>query len=342
MGEMRLDPTTQTWVLVGEGRARGGRSCPRHCPFCPGGESRTPAELDSVGEGDWTARVISDASPVFHRDVEYGRSAVGFFDRMNSRGAHEIVIESRDHGKTMAALRPDEVGAALELYRRRTAVHKKDRRIRYVLIFKNQGRRAGSYIEHAHSHILGSPVIPVRLQQELRWARRHFEKKERCLFCDVMKEELRQKARIAASNDAFVAFCPYASRRPFEVWIFPRDHRCDFENHMAEDGVAQLFADMLLSMAGAVEAVIPDYQMVFHNSPNKDAHYPPMSRWETLAWDFHWHVEILPVPAGYDVVRKEEEFYINPLLPEDVAAVLRGEADASRLLGGRGERSCGG
>src|SRR5208337_3131247 len=118
---------------------------------------------------------------------------------------------------------------ALWAYRDRILDLKKDRRFKYILIFKNHGEAAGASLEHTHSQLIALPVVPKRVREEVDGAREHYNFKERCIFCDIIRQEMEKSLRLIAENQAFVVLAPFAPRFPFEIWIIPKIHQCAFE-----------------------------------------------------------------------------------------------------------------
>jgi UDPglucose--hexose-1-phosphate uridylyltransferase len=324
MIEIRQDPTTRTWILVGHSGADVGQKHAQDgCPFCPGHEAETPPTLAAITgpDGAWRVRAFPDKMPVFQVEGDLGREAEGVYDRMRNVGAHEVVVETREHGTTLGRLSAEDIARVLQMFRRRIQDLKNDTRFRYIQVFKNQGLQAGSFINHAHSHLVATPVIPRRLEAELRWSKRHFDLKERCLYCDILRQERSQGARMVEEHSAFVAFCPFAPRFSYEVWVLPVAHRHRFED-LDDPALAEL-AQFLKRVLQRVEGVIPDYHMVLHTLPNEKSPAMWGLAWESLMADFHWHIEILPRPTEVTRLHREEEFYVNPVPPEDAARQLR-------------------
>lgn len=329
MIELRLDPTTRNWILVGRSETDPGlKEAPRECPFCPGREAATPPTIARIDgpDGRWRVRTFPDKSPVFQIEGDMGREGEGLYDRMRNVGAHEVVVDTPAHGTTAAGLAPADLRAVLSMYRDRIADLKKDDRFRYVLVFKNQGELAGSLIDHAHSHLVATPVVPRRIEHELRWSKQHYELKERCLYCDMVRQELEQQVRIVERNAEFLAFCPFAPRFSYEVWIAPLQHTHVFEVHLGSDAVLDSLAAILKGTLERVERHVRDYHLVLHTAPNE--HHPSQwgRPWETLPFDYHWHLEILPRTPGVARLHREEEFYVNPMSPEEAARALRAGA----------------
>jgi UDPglucose--hexose-1-phosphate uridylyltransferase len=324
MIEMRQDPTTRIWILNGRVGAAPARSEPVViCPFCPGREADTPPAVSLINGpgGGWKVRSVPDRAPVFQVEGDLDRQAEGLYDRMRNVGAHEVVVETPLHDTTLARLPAADILLVLQMFRQRIRDLKRDARFRYVQVFKNQGTGAGSRLAHAHSHLVATPVIPRRLEAELRWSKAHYDRKERCLYCDMLHQEREQGGRVVEDDGAFVAFCPYASRFPYEVWLVPVAHRHQLEDQ--DDPTLARLADALKRVLLRIEATCPDYHLTVHTAPNEES--PPVwgRPWETLRADFHWHIEVLPRPAETARLHREEEFYVNSIPPEEAARHLR-------------------
>lgn len=322
--ELRQDPTTRNWILIGKIEEKTGAKNKR-CPFCRGNEDLSPDTIRAFHNeaGEWTVRVFPDSAPVFQIEGSLDKQAEGIFDKMNNIGAHEVVTETPVHEVTLSSLSKGEIMAILKMYGERIADLKKDKRFKYILIFKNQGRLTGSKINHLHSHIIATPVIPMRLEKELRWAREHYDMKGRCLFCDIIYQESKQKTRIVFENDDFISLCPFASRFPYEVWILPTIHNHSFENTVGNETVVNSLAAVLKVITSKIEKITSSYHIVFHVSPNESSFRTISGDVGTLADDFHWHIEILPRVEEMSRLQREEEFYINTMPPEEAAKILK-------------------
>src|SRR5262245_21334418 len=242
MPELRKDPVTGRWVIISTDRARRPSDFSREraairggafCPFCPGNESRTPPEImvyRAPGNGAWNLRVIPNKFPALGIEGELDRQADGMFDRMNGIGAHEVVIETPEHMETLATMPLKRVENLLWAFRERILDLKRDQRFKYVLVFKNHGEAAGASLEHPHSQLIALPILPKQVVEELDGAKRYFSNKERCIFCDIIRQEMESRVRVAAENEDIITLCPYAPRFPFETWILPKHHEAAFED----------------------------------------------------------------------------------------------------------------
>jgi len=291
-----------------------------HCPFCAGREDLTPPEVLAYrhnGSGPntagWDLRVVPNKFPALKVEGGLEREGEGMFDRMNGIGAHEVIIETPDHGKTLATMSEPEIERVLYAFRDRIQDLKKDRRFRYILIFKNHGAAAGATLEHTHSQLIALPIVPDFVREEIEGARRHFTAKERCVFCDIIKQEVSAGTRVIIENADLIALAPYAPRFPFETWLLPRRHSSRFEDaprHECE-GLARMLKSVLVRIDRTLDR--PAYNLIIHSSPFTEENNDY----------YHWHVEVIPKLTKVAGFEWGTGFYINPTAPEEAARVLR-------------------
>ena len=321
--ELRRDPITQTWVILEDQEIVWPDA--ETCPFCPGQEALCPQTLYQYSDatGQWRLRVTPHPRPLYRIEGDAQRRAVGIYDRMRNLGAHEIVVEHPDHRLPLSHQSDEGFAQVLRAYVSRIRDLKRDQRFRYVTVFRNQGASAGQDVAHPHSQITATPFIPRRAGYELRSARRYFEQKERCIICDIVSQELRQQVRLVEWDDEFVAFCPFASRVPYEIWVLPANHHFAFEEDLASWDRQLRFARFFKSVLRKLESSASAYHLVLHTAPNVEAKYEKIGNWQTLADDYHWHFEILPVIQAKSESYVLKEVYYNSLLPEVAAEELR-------------------
>ncbi len=329
MPELRKDPIIGRWVIISTERGKRPSDFPgapkrkkenKLCPFCPGNESATPPEILAIrpdtsepNKPGWTLRVISNKYPALRIEGDLNREGVGIFDKMNGVGAHEVIIETPDHNKDLIDLSTKEVQDVIWAYRERSLDLKKDPRFQYILIFKNQGEAAGASLEHSHSQLIALPIVPKRVTEELEGASKYYGYKERCVFCDIIRQEIADDERVVIQNDSFVSLEPFAPRFPFETWILPKRHSASFDEIKKEDisALATLLLETLRRLAKALNN--PQYNYLLHTSPvNND--YPE---------EYHWHIEIIPKLTKVAGFEWGTGFYINPTTPEDAASYLK-------------------
>lgn len=336
MPELRKDPVTGRWVIIATERAKRPHQYPKldeerkggFCPFCPGNEGSTPPELLSYrpsntpkdSEG-WWLRVVPNKFPALADEGSLKRSGKGMYDRMTGYGAHEVVIESPSHDDSFADLPLEQTQEIIWAFRDRIVELRKDARMRYILIFKNWGREAGASLEHPHAQIIGLPIVPKRVQEELLGSQKYFEYKERCVFCDIIRQELDENARIVDENDSFISFMPFASRFPFETWILPKEHT-SFFNDIQKNQVSDL-ARSMKSVCGALKTALddPPYNFVIHTTPFDETGAVPY---------YHWHIEVMPKLTKVAGFEWGTGFYINPTPPEEAAKFLHDASTRKR------------
>jgi UDPglucose--hexose-1-phosphate uridylyltransferase len=329
MPELRRDPVTGRWVIIATERAKRPSafidSTPTNKidavnPFKPGNEAMTPPEVlayrppgSEPNSPGWWVRVTPNKYPALEAEGEIRRVGLGMYDMMNGIGAHEVVIETPDEGVQLGDMAPEQVQEAIWAYRDRAVALRKDPRFQYVLIFKNYGTQAGASIWHSHSQIIALPIVPKNVQEKIEGARRYYDYKERCVFCDMIHQERNDGARVVMENEEFIAFCPYASRFPFEIFILPKSHACFFSDITKSD-VTHL-ADLLQKTLHKLKLAVndPAYNMIIHTTPMNLGPVPY----------FHWHIEILPALSRVAGFEWGSGFFINPVPPEDAARYLR-------------------
>src|SRR6185436_17711815 len=291
-----------------------------HCPFCPGHESMTPPEVLAFRSnggppngGGWDVRVVPNKYPALRVEGSLDREGEGLFDRMNGIGAHEVIIETPDHSKTLAMMSEPEIERVLWAYRERINDLKRDIRLRYILIFKNHGASAGATLEHTHSQLIALPIVPDYMRDEIEGARHHFAEKERCVFCDIIRQEVAAERRVVHETSEAIALSPYAPRFPFETWLLPKTHGARFEDAPRQqyESLARMIKSVLMRMDRALER--PDYNMLIHSLPFS----------EQAVELYHWHVEIIPKLTRTAGFEWGTGFYINPTSPEEATETLR-------------------
>lgn len=328
MYELRKDPLLGRWVAIAkESRSPdeydipGGNDKETSCVLCPGREAETPPEITAVREGGkWLARVIPNFNPVFQIEGELGRKGVGMYDKMNNVGANELIIESPEHDKQPEDIGVEHMLKVIKLYRERVADLEKDPRLRYILIYKNSGKAAGATYTHPHSELVATPVIPKRIKEELDGAKQYYNYKERCIFCDIVREELRFGERVIFETGDFISFSLFAPKFPFEFWILPKRHGCAFQDISTTEmeDLSLMFYTMLKKLRKLLKE--PPYNFFIHTAPNR---VPRRNHWHTLGDDFHWHIEVIPRLLRRSGFEWGSGFYILPTSPEDATKYLR-------------------
>lgn len=329
MPELRKDPVVGRWVIIATDRARrpsdwNGGAPPEApgaaCPFCPGNERFTPDEVMAIREGGagangpgWSTRVVPNKFPALQIEGGLDRRGEGMYDRMNGVGAHEVIIESPDHSAELSDLSLSQIERLLRVYRDRILDLKNDIRFRYILVFKNHGEAAGASLAHGHTQLIATPIIPNVVAEELEGSLQHYRRKERCVFCDMVEQELEDGSRLVTKNDGFVSFEPFAPRLPFETWLLPRKHVSSFEetDPASLPALAAALQETLRRLHGALNR--SPYNFLIHSAPCAESRLP----------HYHWHMEIMPKLTKVAGFEWGTGFYINSTPPEEAAAYLR-------------------
>jgi UDPglucose--hexose-1-phosphate uridylyltransferase len=327
--ELRKDPIIGRWVIISTDRAKRPSDFLREsveikgtgfCPFCYGNEDKTPPEILAYGRNGagpnqpgWNIRVVPNKFPALGIEGDLDRQGEGLFDKMNGVGAHEVIIETPVHEATLASLSEKGIEDVLWAYRDRMLDLKNDRRFRYVLIFKNHGSAAGASLEHTHSQLIALPIVPKRVREEVDFAKRYYQEKERCIFCDMIRQELDSEVRVITQNEHFLAIAPYAPRFPFETWLLPKQHSSSFENNQSPiyASLARVTKDVLMRIDSVLAR--PAYNYTIHTSPIG----------EEINDHYHWHIEMMPKLTKVAGFEWGTGFYINPTPPEESARFLR-------------------
>ena len=319
--EIRRDPVTQSWVVSGQRERMDEVDSP--CPFDPPQVDAAKNILSSPSEGTWQVRVIPHPEPLYRVEADPGRAAEGIYDKMGTLGAHEVVIETPQHGKRLSQLSDDEIDRVVGVWGSRVADLKRDARFKYVTAFKNQGASAGQEWTHSLSQITATIFVPRRIKYELVSAHDWYKVKERCVFCDIVRQEEKLGKRIVDVQGDYYALCPYASRVPFETWILHRRHNHLFEQPRPGSNRRQLAA-LIGRVLRRIEKVTTSFHLVVHTAPNTRNKKGELSGyWKTLAEDYHWHIEILPILETRSKSYSIKEVYFNSLFPEQAAEQLR-------------------
>jgi UDPglucose--hexose-1-phosphate uridylyltransferase len=205
-------------------------------------------------------------------------------------------------------------------YRDRIQDLERDRRLRYVLVFKNYGWEAGALLAHPHSQLIALPIIPKAVMEELRGVKKYFRIKERCVFCDIIRQEMEQDIRVVVQNKHFFSYTPFASRFPFETCLLPKRHECCFTRISKEEMID--LARILKTILAALSRTLgdPAYNFLLHIAPNA---LPNGEEAKSVEQNFHWHLEIMPRLIRGVGLASGSGLYLNPTPPEEAAARLR-------------------
>ncbi len=328
MSELRKDPVIGRWIIISPERFKrpsdfvsGERfpMKPSFCPFCEHNEPQTPPEIIAYRDSGapngpgWSVRVVPNKYPCLGIEGKLGKRGDGIYDHMNGIGAHEVIIETPEHIEDISDLDEKQIVKVLWAYRDRLVDLKRDRRFHYGSIFKNVGMASGAQIQHTHSQLIVTPVVPKTVSEEMNGCLNFYNYRGRCLFCDMIVQEQEDSKRIVTETENFVVITPYASRFPFEMWLLPNKHSSVFENipNYCINELARLLKNVLQKLNIALDR--PPYNFVIHTGP--------LDRGE-MAY-YHWHIEIIPRLIRVAGFEWSTDFYINPVPPEDAARFLR-------------------
>jgi UDPglucose--hexose-1-phosphate uridylyltransferase len=322
VNELRKDPSRGQWVLVRSRKASDEAT--GQCPFCAGNESLTPPEISAhrkegsaANSAGWKVRVIPEADPYFRVECDLVREGVGMYDKITPRGASELILESPGHDDTLATMGEDQLELVLWMYRGRIEDLKRDTRIRDILVTRRH-YGPGSARSHPHSRITAAPIIFDDHRRELTECRQYYQYKRRCVYCDILRQEIAARERVVRLTPFFLVLVPYAARAPLETWILPRQH-----HHAFEASPADAVSDLARVLAGYCRALArgfgdPSFEMALHSAPNL-ASKLLREEWATIAEDYHWHLEVMVQPER---LKRVGGIFVTELAPEDAARAL--------------------
>jgi UDPglucose--hexose-1-phosphate uridylyltransferase len=321
MSELRQDPVTHDWVIVSPGRKGrphdpGGES--RACPFCPGHESEAPDAVDEIRDDDgrWLVRALPNKFPVLATppgsDESIARTPTG--RGLAGSGMHEVIVESTSHDATLGSMSVEEVRRVIGMYARRfRALACHDGSVRQVVLFRNQGARAGTSLAHPHSQIIASPVVSPETRRRVNDEIAFYDEHGDCAQCRVLDVERSAAERVVLESPRFLSYAPYASTNPYQLQIAPLRHCPSFLD--VDEAELDDLAGHLARVLDALRAVLgePDYNLIVATPPLDVVHQAAS----------HWYLEILPrlqTAAGFELGSR---IVVNTTPPETGAAELR-------------------
>lgn len=302
--------------------AEASTSSQTACPFCFGQESCTPPDVyrSSDASGRWQVRVVPNMFPAVSSEHNLRFAKSQPLSPIQAEliepafGAHEVIIESPRHVDRTSALMVDDLREVLFAYAERLRYWRDDGRFRYGLVFKNQGPRAGASMAHLHSQFFALPEVPVAVSDELDRAEQQYRQHQLCAYCHLIAVERAAGERIVLDRDGYVAFCPFASSQPVEVWLLPAVHEPSFEE-LAESVEFQRLAGVFHALVARLESILPEptYNMVLRTAP-----------WHVGNREVcHWRIELLPRVSEWAGLELATGVRINPVSPERAAVKLR-------------------
>ena len=326
--QLRQDLVTGDWVVIATGRGKRPGDFKsdkidvmegedkKDCLFCDPVKSGQEKDvlIYNTTENEWTLRVFPNKFPAFSRPKggRMNHQDEGPFFWMDGVGYHEVIV-TRDHKKHIGKMDPLLVAEVLDAYQTRYIDLMNKKSVRYVEIFHNHGKRAGASISHPHSQLAAISVISPYINLELKGSELYYDAHKKCVYCTMLEWEIEQEKRIVFENDRFIAFCPFASRAAFEIWVMPKEHSPYFERCSDEDKIAggEALHEAIKKIDNLLEG--SDFNFYLHTAPCDGKDYP----------HYHWHIEILPktsVWAGFELSTGIE---ISTIEPERAAKYLR-------------------
>lgn len=327
LSELRQDPVSRDWVIISTGRSKrpeAYKSANRAvqdtaldvCPFedpQKSGNAKPVLVFYKPDNQDWSVQVVRNKFPIIAGASCSLEEQRGPYLIKPSAGYHEVVI-TRDHYKSLAQLEIDEVKQVIRAYQARYQSLKKSSCVNYILVFHNYGREAGASVLHSHSQILALPFIPADIRRSLEGSERYYTECGRCVHCDILAWELKEKTRIIFENETMVALAPYAPKFSFEIRIFPKKHQSCFENIGPEEA-SDLAEALKISLAKI-------YHALNNISYNFFIHTSPAGTFENHSY-YHWHLEINPrlnIWGGFELGTGGDVIAVDP---DEAAEYLR-------------------
>lgn len=326
MPELRQNLATKEWVIIATERARrpeefrAGRGPreprPEHrpdCPFCPGNESLTTTQKYALGgPKGWKVRVVDNKFPALVPSCRLEGPHPGLYRRLPGEGVHEVIIDSPSHARHPALFGQEEMSGLFSVYRERFREAAKDPKVALTLLFKNHGEAAGTSLEHPHSQLIGSSVVPANVRHRMDEAEKYHEKHKACVFCAMAEAERKDGLRILADTEHFTAFILFAALSPFHTWVLPKRHTASFGDVTDEE--LKDLAAVMRSLLRRLDKGLgdPDYNYIIQSCPQDRGETEP----------FHWYLSLvvrLSSAAGFEL---GSGMFINTALPEESAKFL--------------------
>ncbi|MDP2820819.1 MAG: galactose-1-phosphate uridylyltransferase [bacterium] len=329
--ELRQEPISQKWVVIATGRGKrpemfkkdkknSTEDNSRDCPFCDISTQEKPVLILYKGKEirpsnnpkNWTTIVFPNKFPAFLVSDKLEEKKVGPYTRINGAGYHEVVA-TRDHKKSMGQFSASQIKEVIDVYQKRYLDLADEKFVNYIHIFHNHGHTAGASISHPHSQIITTPVSEPELHLVLKRLENYYQENKKCLYCEILEWERKEKKRIVFENKEFVVLCPYASRSAFETRIYPKNHEPYFERitEKSKNYLAQAFKTTLYKIYKGLNN--PDYNFFLHTAPCDEKEYQY----------YHWHFEFFPktsISAGFELGAK---IHVSSIEPEKAAEFLR-------------------
>lgn len=329
MSEFRQDIVSQHWVLFAPNRASrpedfkrpapvDPKTIPAHdksCPFCPGNESLNLEVYSHPKGSDWKIRVIQNKFEALGHTG--GRTRSDFYLVREGIGDHEVVI-TRPHNILTAFLPDDLMDLNLKVYQERMRALSNHPEVEYVHVLQNHGKEGAASLAHPHSQIFATPFVPPHLHDEVTGSFEYFRQTGACVYCEMILKELSDKERLVLDHKDFLVFAPFAARVPYALRIIPKRHQASFMDMTVVErhSLGQVLKYILQKLYHKLSD--PPYNYYIHTLP---VTHSLMTRYDERS--YHWHLEILPrlnVWGGFEL---GSDVYVNTVLPEKSADVLR-------------------
>jgi len=297
----------------------------KDCPYCPGNEHITgPADLVLISkEGalaklvdeeesfvkDWTVRVFLNKDAIVSPDEErifsdypqYSEPAIGY---------HYVVVLSQKHTIDVSEIDSEQWTNILTTVQDKSRWLYSQKHVSYVAVYMNHGVEAGAEIEHPHLQIVSLPTVPPVIEAEAKFMKKPLREKGICPMCVIVKKEESSK-RIIGKTESFITFAPWASKHPYEYWIFPRQHEVSFVKS-TQKGISELSEVIHKSIESLTKTLgIVAFNLVVHSSPEKKT-----------SKQIHWHIEIYPRIETKTGLEISSNIQVNKILPEEAAKKL--------------------
>jgi len=321
MPKLRQNIVTGDWVVISPERSKRPEdyiteASPKHgipddCPFCV---SKNNAYRFSIKEAETdNIYVIPNKYPAFSKEDALVLEGNEFYNDTKSVGGHEVII-LKDHEQDIYDDGQAIVSELIGVYKHRLNFYEQDPAVQYSMIIHNHGPEAAASIDHPHSQLFASPIVPSYVEKEILGSKKYFEENQRCVFCDINKTEKGSNRRIIYENSSFLVYTFFAARFPFEYWIVPKAHLARFE---------KIDARLQEDLADAMHAAM--------GKLNKALNYPPFNYWiHTLSQraaegdeHYHWHLEVAPRVSKFGGYEMGSGMVIDVVSPEVAANFLK-------------------
>ncbi|QSZ41940.1 DUF4931 domain-containing protein [Sulfurimonas aquatica] len=342
MSEIRYDRLHDTHVIIAPERLhRTDYSVKRdevniehkNCPFCEGNEKLTPPEIFAIrgkgtfaNEEGWHTRVVPNLFKAVQIEMPY-KHHYGPFEYLEGFGAHEIVIDTPKHHTSMVQWSQENVEEWLQTLRQRVSDLRRDHRIAYISLFKNEGTQAGSTQAHSHTQVIGLPIIPKIQKEAYARSYEYYKSNEHSLVESVLMHEEEDSRRIIANSSDFTAYCPYASTYPFEVMISSKAALGQIDT-ISDESIKEL-APLLLGVLKKMKIQLDsfDFNLCISTPPLQEGsiEHELLSSVDEAC---RFSIRIMPRIYKYGGFEQSTGVVINPVTPELAAKLLREEKDA--------------